>query len=143
MKRYEYWRELLGRRPRLLIAEDDHDVRSALVELFEKNGYDVRDVASGSALLHRLEPVLLSEPGHWCPEAIITDVKMPGLDAVDIVEELREVGWDIPIVVITGFGNSSLRQRIEAMCETEYFEKPLEFEELESRVRHVICKNCR
>lgn len=135
---YEAWLRLLGRLPRLLIAEDDEQTRDALVELFERGGYDVRAVADGSSLLYRLEPMLLSEPGHWPPDLIMTDVRMPGLDAINIVEELREVGWDTPVIIITGFGDEDLRLRIEQLDNAGYYEKPLEIDELENAVRQAI-----
>jgi len=135
---YESWLRLLGRLPRLLIAEDDRETRRALVTLFEQIGYEVRAVDDGSELLHRLEPMLLSDPGHWPPDLIMTDVRMPGLDAVAIVEQLRDVGWDIPVIVITGFGNPSLRERIEALECAEYFEKPVEADALDQTVSSLI-----
>ena len=135
---YEAWLRLLGRLPRLLIAEDDDETREALVELFERGGYDVRAVADGSSLLYRLEPMLLSEPGHWPPDLIMTDVKMPGLDAINIVEELRDVGWQTPVIIITGFGDEALRERIGALEATDYYEKPLDIDDLENAVRQAI-----
>jgi CheY-like chemotaxis protein len=135
---YESWLRLLGRLPRLLMAEDDDDTRSALVELFERSGYDVRSVADGSSLLYRLEPMLLSEPGHWPPDLIITDIRMPGIDALSIVEELREVGWETPVIIITGYGNRQTRQRIDQMDGADYFEKPIDVGGLEETVREMI-----
>ena len=128
----------LGHRPRLLIAEDDAELRSSLVDGFKAHNYDVRDVASGSALLEHLEPVLLAEPNHWDPETIITDVKMPGLDAITLVEGLQYLGWDIPVVVMTGFGSQRLQTRLEAMSTTRYLEKPVDWKKLETIVQGII-----
>lgn len=135
---YEAWLRLLGRLPRLLLAEDDTRTLEVLVELFEQSGYDVRTAEDGSALLSRLEPMLLSEPGHWPPDLIVTDVRMPGLDALNIVEELREVGWKTPIIVVTGYGDASIRRRVEQMEQTDYFEKPLDAGRLDRAVREAI-----
>ncbi len=135
---YESWLRLLGRLPRLLLAEDDDDTRQSLTELFERGGYDVRAVADGSSLLYRLEPMLLSEPGHWPPDLIITDVRMPGIDALSIVEELRDVGWDTPVVIITGFDSRDTRQRIDQMKGADFFEKPIDIGGLENTVRDMI-----
>lgn len=135
---YEAWLRLLGRLPRLLVAEDDDETRGALVDLFERGGYDVRAVNDGSSLLYRLEPMLLSEPGHWPPDLILTDVRMPGLDAVNIVEELREVGWDTPVIIVTGFGDQKLRGRINKLENADYFEKPVKADEIEEAVRQAV-----
>ena len=135
---YESWLRLLGRLPRLLIAEDDTSTREALVELFERSGYDVRAVEDGSSLLYRLEPMLLSEPGHWPPDLILTDVRMPGLDAVNIIEELRDVGWQTPVIVITGFGDDALRERIAELAHASYYEKPVDADEIDQAVQQAI-----
>ena len=135
---YESWLRLLGRLPRLLIAEDDTQTREALVELFERSGYDVRAVEDGSSLLYRLEPMLLSEPGHWPPDLIMTDVRMPGLDAVNIIEELRDVGWQTPVIVITGFGDDDLRERIAGLTHASYYEKPVDADEIDQAVQQAI-----
>ena len=135
---YESWLRLMGRLPRLLLAEDDDDTRDALVELFERSGYDVRSVADGSSLLYRLEPMLLSEPGHWPPDLIMTDIRMPGIDALSIVEELRDVGWETPVIIITGYGCRETRRRIGDMEGADYFEKPIDIGGLEGTVRDMI-----
>lgn len=135
---YESWLRLLGRLPRILVAEDDPETRRALEEIFEQSGFDVRAVEDGSALLDRLEPMLLSEPGHWPPDLIMTDVRMPGLDALNIVEELRDVGWETPVIVITGYGGPDVERRIDELPHARYFEKPLDAERLDRAVRESI-----
>ena len=135
---YESWLRRLGRLPRLLIAEDHRDTRTSLTELFERSGYDVRAVSDGSALLHRLGPMLLSEPGHWPPDVILTDVKMPGIDALSVLEELREVGWETPAIVITGFGNDGIRDRVRALQQVDLCEKPVDVDALERAVAEAV-----
>lgn len=135
---YESWLRLLGRLPRILIAEDDPGTREALTDLFERSGYDVRAVDDGSSLLHRLEPMLLSEPGHWPPDLIMTDVRMPGLDAISIVEELRDVGWETPVIVITGFDDDGIRRRIAELDHADYFRKPIEADAIDQAVSTMI-----
>lgn len=135
---YESWLRRLDRLPRLLLAEDHRDTRETLTQYFERLGYDVRAVADGSALLHRLGPMLLSEPGHWPPDVILTDVKMPGVDPLSVLKEMRETGWTVPAVAITGFDTDDVRKRLEEMKEATYLVKPLNIEELQRAVEESV-----
>lgn len=135
---YASWLRRLDRLPRVLVAEDDRDLRNSLHAVFQRSGYDVRTVADGSALLERLGPMLLSEPGHWSPDVILTDIKMPGVDALSVIEELREVGWKTPAVVLTGYADQAVRSRIGGLRRVALFEKPVRMDVIESTVGDVI-----
>lgn len=121
-------------RPEILIAEDNEATQWALRRLLESTGYSVVTVADGSALLYELEPVILEEPRAHPPDLIVTDVQMPGLDVFRVLEQLRTVGLETPIVVVTGYANDRIRHRAHQLGRALFLEKPVDIEQLEETV---------
>lgn len=111
---------------RILVAEDDHDLRGALEQLLILRGYDVRSVASGNRLLEEIGSSLIRGlPQHSWYDAIITDIRMPGRDGLSIVAGLRSGGWSRPIVVISAFGDRLTERRVERLGAT-FLPKPID-----------------
>lgn len=122
---------------RILLADDDHDLREALELVLRKRGYDVQAVASGIGLVDRLSGALLD--GAESPvDAIITDVRMPGCNGLNVVEGLRANGLDLPIIVISAFGDEDMRARIARMRNVHLMEKPFRDPELAHLLESVL-----
>jgi len=120
------------RRVRVLVAEDDHDVRDGLCELLSIDGYEVQAVSDGAQLLDTLSSWILAPTPLRAPvDVIVTDVRMPGFNGLNIVEGLRANGWDQPVVVISAFGDDALRARIKQLPRVAFLPKPFEPEALE------------
>ncbi len=114
----------MNARQRILLAEDDFDVRLGIARLLDIYGYDVRAVASGAELLDVLATWLLGEEPDAPADALITDVRMPGFDGLHIVEGLRDNGYDTPIVVISAFGDAALERRLRRLPDVRFLAKP-------------------
>jgi CheY-like chemotaxis protein len=127
-----------ARRPRILLAEDDHDVRVALAHLLELAGYDVSPVANGAEMLDVLAASILLEADASPPDIIITDVRMPGFNGLSIVEGLRANGWTQPVIVISAFGDENMKERISRMDHTAFFAKPFDPEKLERALLQLM-----
>ncbi len=117
----------------MLLAEDDDDLRDALACILAAAGYDVRALSSGAALMDVLAPSILGEDDAPA-DAIITDVRMPGFNGLNIVEGLRENGWKQPIVIISAFCDEALEARVARMPHTRLFSKPFDASELERAI---------
>jgi FixJ family two-component response regulator len=126
--------DLLGRHKRLLLAEDDDEVRWSLTALFLNGGYDVQAVKDGAQLLDEMASIILSRPGKEAPDVIVTDVRMPGFNAMNIIGGLRDAGWTTPVMVISAFGDAQLRARVQHFGEALFFDKPLDLDALETAV---------
>ena len=77
----------------ILIAEDDPDIREALGEVFDEEGYRVHCAADGQEALE----MVASVP----PDIIVSDVRMPHVDGLEMVRRLRELGHGIPVILIS------------------------------------------
>ena len=83
-------------RGRVLIVEDEAYVRQSLGELLEARGYDVSLAASVEEALSRLPRTPV--------DVVLTDLRMPGADGLDLVGRLQSSHPEIPVVVLTGQG---------------------------------------
>ena len=120
---------------RLLIAEDDADMRDLLQEDLENAGYEIVVAVDGAAALEHIrrerKPI----------DLVITDVQMPGLKGDALVEALREQRAEIPVLVITGFGSVEQAVQMIKAGAFQYLTKPFETGELLQLVDAALLKS--
>jgi DNA-binding NtrC family response regulator len=112
------------KRLQVLLAEDDDELRAALTELLESEGCDVIAVRSGSASLEHLGAALLLDRDRAPIDMILADVRMPGISGLQLLEGVRARGWQIPVVVMSAFGDPRTRAEAEALGATAFLDKP-------------------
>jgi DNA-binding response OmpR family regulator len=121
---------------RVLIADDDEDVRILLAAHLEKCGYNVVQFADGEGLLDYVGSLMLHEPGRLSPgDHVVLDVKMPGLSGLQALVSLRLAGWTNPIVVLTAVVQrdaDALRLGADAVLH-----KPCDLQELARTLVHL------
>ena len=78
---------------RLLIAEDDNDIRRALVALLQKNNYTVDETDNGT------DTYAFASRGQY--DGIILDIMMPGMDGLEVLGKLRSEKNNVPILLLT------------------------------------------
>lgn len=89
-------------RPRVLLAEDDTEMRRLLAERLEHHGYDVIEVQHGFELVRLIDDHL--RRGRGLPfDGVVTDVRMPGISGLHGLELIHELDSTIPVVVMTAF----------------------------------------
>lgn len=115
---------------RILLAEDDDELRWALAESLEGLGYEVEQVSDGRGLLERLALELLREPPSAAADVIVSDVRMPGVNGMQILESLRSRGSATPFVLISAFVDDGARERASALGATALLEKPIDLSTL-------------
>jgi DNA-binding NtrC family response regulator len=89
-------------RPRVLLAEDDGEMRKLVAERLSKSGYDVTEVANGLELLRMLEDHLCHARG-LSFDVVVSDVRMPGASAIGGLQLVHELDPALPVVLMTGF----------------------------------------
>ncbi len=117
-------------RSRILVVDDDPLIRGSLYELLRGWRYEVEMAADGSeAMTH-----LTRRPFHL----VITDWKMPQVDGLTVLTQIKRRFPDLAVVLITGFGNIS--SAVEAIREGafDYLTKPIQPEELEDVIRRAL-----
>src|SRR5438067_11655491 len=103
-------------KPRILIIDDEAPIRDSLKMTLEYEGYDVIGAATGQ------EGLALAE--REAPDLVLLDVKMPGMDGLEVLERLRNMNDTLPVLVISGHGTISTA--VEAMKKGafDFIDKP-------------------
>lgn len=116
------------RRLFILLAEDQADFREILARRLEADGAVVECVADGHEALARIFGT------RFRPDVIVSDVRMPRKTGLDVVRAVRAAGLSIPVILVTGFGQSVSRHEIESIPGTVLLEKPFDFDDLRTAV---------
>jgi DNA-binding response OmpR family regulator len=115
---------------KILVADDELEIRNLLEHFLKGQGYEVVLASDGSQALK-----LAAEEN---PQIIILDIKMPGLDGLEVCKRLKEKEQTklIPVIVITGFEDN----KMEAlnMGADDFVNKPFDMAEISSRVKSAL-----
>jgi DNA-binding NtrC family response regulator len=118
------------KKARILVVDDEASARSGLAKLLEQEGYEVDTAADGLLALE-----LVAEKA---PRLIVTDLKMPNMDGMELVAKVREQTPEIPTIVTTAFNDlSSAVQAMRAGAE-DYLTKPIDFDVLLIAVERAL-----
>jgi CheY-like chemotaxis protein len=111
------------RRLKILLAEDDDDLRTLYSFMLAASGYKVKAVRNG---LEALAEMQLS-----CPDVVVTDLAMPVLNGLDLIVAVRsdDEFADLPVVVITSFGEE-VRELALGVGATSAIDRPIELERI-------------
>jgi DNA-binding NtrC family response regulator len=107
---------------RILIVDDEINARTALVELLRDEGYAVEAAADAFKALGKV--------AEFAPDLVVTDLKMPGMDGLQLLAKLRENDPDLPVIVMTAFGEVETAVRAMRSGARDYLSKPVNVGEL-------------
>lgn len=113
--------------PRILLAEDDAEMRDLLAFTLRKRRYGVVVATDGAELLERLTESVVHGPAIDC---IVTDVRMPDMTGIEALRYIKEAGLVIPAIVITAFGDRDTRLHAWRLGAVTVLDKPFEIEDL-------------
>ena len=123
--------------PRILVAEDQAEMRVLLRRALMRRGYDVVDAEDGPRLVQAIIDGLLA-PQTEVPDLIVTDVRMPGFSGLEVLARLRREGWTTPFILITAFGDAQLHQEAKALGAACVLNKPFAMEDLCAAVEALV-----
>jgi len=114
----------------ILIADDEEQIRESLSFVLKEEGYNCKTVNDGSNAVKALQ-----EDNY---DILITDIKMPGMNGVEVLEKSREISPETIVVLITAYG--SVETAIQALRKgaADYLLKPLDFDEVLVRLKNLI-----
>ncbi len=112
------------------VIDDDEALRESLIFLLRTAEIEARSYASAAAFLDAL-PL----KGVTC---VITDVRMPGLSGIDLLRRVKELGIEVPVIVITGHGDVPLAVEAMRYGAVDFLEKPFDDEILLRSVRAAL-----
>ena len=115
---------------RILLAEDDHDMRRFLVKALERAGYQVVDFDNGASAFERLreEPFSL----------LLTDIVMPEMDGIELARRATEIDPDLKVMFITGFAAVALNPDTNTPADAKVLSKPFHLKDLVNEVEKML-----
>jgi len=115
---------------KILLAEDDNDMRRFLVKALEKAGYKVLSFDNGASAYDRLreEPFSL----------LLTDIVMPEMDGIELARRATELDPDLKVMFITGFAAVALNPDSKAPKDAKVLSKPFHLRELVDEVNKLL-----
>ena len=123
-----------NRPPRVIVAEDEADVRQLVAVALRGLGYDIVEACNGAELLDELGDVLLSDDLTGRPDVIISDIRMPGLTGLEILAGLRQAEWPTMIVLMTAYADVETREEAQRLGADAFFAKPFDIDDLMTAV---------
>jgi len=109
-------------KPNILLVEDDRSIATGLQKVMRANGYEVTALSRGDTGLERA----LAEQF----DVVVTDLKLPGLDGLDLVRQLHQAKPKLPIILITAHGTTEVAIEATKWGAFDYVPKPFEVDEL-------------
>ena len=116
--------------PRLLLAEDDDGLRPLLAERFRAEGFEVIEAEDGAAVVEYLAESIVQNSRHPGFDLIVSDIRLPGLNALDVLRGARGALEATPVILITAFGDQRTRDRALLLGASAVFDKPLDVDDL-------------
>ncbi|HET7412744.1 MAG TPA: response regulator [Pararhizobium sp.] len=115
---------------KILLAEDDNDMRRFLVKALERAGYEVCSFDNGASAYDRLreEPFSL----------LLTDIVMPEMDGIELARRATELDPDLKVMFITGFAAVALNPDSRAPKDAKILSKPFHLRDLVDEVHKML-----
>ncbi len=118
----------------VLVVDDEPDVRKVVRMTLEKAGYDVVEAEDGEKAIEEIKKgehsILLS--------LIITDIRMPNRNGIDVINYYRKEWPSVPLIVLTGFPDPDMASAVLQHGVVDYLVKPLEAEKLIASVGKAL-----
>lgn len=113
---------------RILVVDDEENIRELYRDEFVEEGYEVRLASDGIEALAAVEA--------FRPDLITLDVKMPGIDGIEVLRRIREKDPRVPVLLLTAFGE--FRQDFNTWASDAYIVKSADLSELKATVRELL-----
>lgn len=115
---------------RVLVVEDDEDMRENLLRILGGAGYEVHLARNGVEAM----TVLKSQLCHL----VLTDLIMPGMGGLDLLTEIRRQKWDLPVVFLTAFGDRATFMKATEMGAVDLVTKPFRADSLLDLITKIL-----
>ncbi|MDI3327795.1 MAG: response regulator [Alicyclobacillaceae bacterium] len=112
---------------KILVVDDQFGIRVLLKELLEQEGYIIFQAANGPGALQ----IFQDEN----PDLVILDMKIPGMDGLEILRNIRAMGHDAKVIMMTAYGELDLLREAEQLGVLAHFTKPFDIEALRRVIR--------
>ena len=116
----------------ILVIDDEQGIRDLLHTFLRRSGYDVIVAENGpkGLELYRRE----------CPDVVVLDLKMPGMDGLTVLQQVRSLNPLQLVIIVTGAGTPEVEQQVRALGVTEYIEKEYSLDLLNDALTRLLAR---
>ena len=115
---------------KILIVDDQFGIRILLNEVFQKEGYQTFQAANGMQALDHLKKNN--------PDLVLLDMKIPGMDGIEILKRMKALNPDIRVIIMTAYGELDMIQEAKDLGAITHFAKPFDIDDIRAAVRKHI-----
>jgi len=123
----------LQKKVAVLAVDDDPNMQRLIQFYLDSAAFTVTTVSSGRMALHQLETQSF--------DLLISDIQMPQMDGIDLVQEIRRNNSDLPVIIVSAFGKSTHEQQILDAGADVILEKPFEQQKLLEVINNLLNTN--
>lgn len=115
---------------RILIVDDEPDMRLAVRNVLKLRGYEISEAGDG--------PSALAMVRESRPDLVLLDIRLPGMDGIEVLDGLKKMDDTLPVVMITGYGHIQSAVDVMKLGASEYLQKPFENAQLVETVKKFV-----
>lgn len=115
---------------RILVVDDEEDMRWTFTNLLENEGYTVESLADGPSAIQRIQKNDI--------DLVLLDIRIPNMDGIQILEKLKSIKNTLPVIVITGYGNPETAANVMKLGAFDYLSKPFDNNKLLNMVKRAL-----
>lgn len=116
----------------LLIVDDQTGIRLLLDEVFRREGYRTSLASNGMEALQSVTEEV--------PDCILLDMKMPGIDGIEVLKKIKKEWADIPVIMMTAYDEVEMTEDAIKLGAEQYFTKPFDIFEVRDAVNEIFKK---
>jgi len=120
-------------KPTILVTDDEKSIRNSLREILEFENYTVIEAEGGESAVSRVRSTDI--------DLMILDIKMKGMDGIEVLEKVKEIQPNLPVIMISGHGTIKIAVEATKMGAFDFIEKPPDLNRLLISVRNALSRN--
>ncbi|RBP04814.1 two-component system response regulator (stage 0 sporulation protein F) [Rossellomorea aquimaris] len=115
---------------KILIVDDQFGIRILLNEVLQKEGYQTFQAANGIQALEIVD--------QHSPDLVLLDMKIPGMDGIEILKRMKQKDADIRVIIMTAYGELDMIQEAKDLGALTHFAKPFDIDDIRQAVKQYI-----
>ncbi|MEX2456607.1 MAG: sigma-54 dependent transcriptional regulator [Balneolaceae bacterium] len=123
----------MKKKPVILVTDDEKSIRNTLRDILEFEGYEIVEAESGAEALEVISNTQV--------DLMILDIKMKGMDGIEVLEQSKETNPQLPIIMISGHGTIKIAVEATKVGAFDFIEKPPDLNRLLISVRNALSRN--
>lgn len=115
---------------KILIVDDQFGIRILLNEVLQKEGYETFQAANGIQALEVVQ--------NHTPDLVLLDMKIPGMDGIEILKRMKVMNQDIRVIIMTAYGELDMIQEAKDLGALTHFAKPFDIDDIRAAVKKYL-----